>query len=130
MKVTGTGREVDRGTQGGPVDGVAPLAGYAKPAEKVRGCAARSIELPSRPTGAIAGAVATFTVDREGQVTRFEILLQRAFDGDGPTEQDLNVALAIKRAVERCEWSPGTDPSGAPVDMRVVMPVKFAGVRP
>ncbi|HUL59176.1 MAG TPA: energy transducer TonB [Anaeromyxobacteraceae bacterium] len=115
IPMEGTGRElaVER-----PAEEFA-VTGYVRPREAVRGCVASSVRIPPYLAGLTMRATVKFAVLRDGSVSRFRVL-------EAPIAQ-LDAGLAVKRAVERCEWVPGKDPSGAPAAIWVVLPLRFQG---
>jgi hypothetical protein len=95
-------------------------SGHTRPAETEKGCVGRSIRLPRALAGMTGSVTAKFAVDRDGSVSRFELL------SEAPGE----VASGLWQAVQDCRFSPGKDPRGMPVLMWVILPIRFQGDAP
>jgi hypothetical protein len=95
-------------------------SGFTRPAEAEKGCVGRSIRLPRAMAGMTGSVTAKFAVDRDGSVSRFELL------SEAPGE----LASGFWQAVQDCRFVPGKDPRGTPVLMWVMLPIRFQGDAP
>ncbi|MFO0583832.1 MAG: hypothetical protein U0229_16290 [Anaeromyxobacter sp.] len=108
---TGTG-------QGGVEETLYAQAGFRAPALAQRQCVQQSLRVPRDLTGFVSGPVVVkFAVGRDGTPARFSTL-----SGGVPDR----ISAAIWQAVQECRWVAGADPSGQPVSLWVVMPLRFA----
>ncbi|ABS27915.1 hypothetical protein [Anaeromyxobacter sp. Fw109-5] len=123
LLVSGTGprREVDpvaSTTGDGPVYG---MEGYTKPAMAKAGCVKRGIAVP--PSLAAQRStfprqmLVKFAIGSGGDASRFQVM--------SPTDAPVKLARVIEEAVQSCRWIPGRDPEGRPVEIWVVLPLRF-----
>ena len=101
------------------------LAGWAragdemkpsKPAEQRPGCFAESVRISPDMKGRLPRAVALqFTVTAQGRIE----------DVQTSDAVDPAVATRLRNALAQCGWTPAADASGAPIAMRVELPIRF-----
>jgi len=105
------------GVGGGEEEVLHVQAGFRAPAMAVRGCVQQSVRVPRELAGFVSGQVVVkFAVGRDGAPSRFSVV------GDVPER----LSGAIWQAVQGCRWVAGADPSGQPVSIWVLMPLRFA----
>ncbi|MFT3915092.1 MAG: hypothetical protein QM704_13510 [Anaeromyxobacteraceae bacterium] len=93
-------------------------AGFRAPALAQRLCVQQGLRVPRDLAGFVSGPVTVkFAVGRDGTPARFSTLTGGVPD---------RIAAAIWQAVQDCRWVAGADPSGQPVSLWVVMPLRFA----
>ena len=96
-----------------------PTAGFEKPSQVVPGCVRSAVRLPRDLAATVSGMFTVrFAVSRNGSVGLIQVMDQVA---------DSRISDAIASAVQSCEFRPGTDASGKPTRMWVVMPLRFVG---
>lgn len=96
--------------------GPAPAGpGYTRPKEVEKGCVGRSVRLPQDATPP-RRATLKFAVGRDGRVGPVEVLEPVAPE----------VAAALTRALQSCTFEPGRGPDGAPAEIWVFLPLRFA----
>jgi periplasmic protein TonB len=104
-------------TSGGEEEILHVQAGFRAPAMAARGCVQQSLRVPRELSGFVSGQVVVkFAVGRDGAPSRFSVV------GSVPDR----LAGAIWQAVQDCRWIAGADPSGQPVSIWVVMPLRFS----
>ena len=124
----------DAGTEGGVIGGVvgstgaapasggvedAPVyasAGFKAAGESERGCVGRSVRIPRDLAGIVSTVTVKFAVNRDGAVAQFQVM------GSQP---DPRIGQAIWQAIQGCRFAPGADPQGRPVNMWVILPLRF-----
>jgi hypothetical protein len=94
-------------------------AGFRRPEESAAGCVVRNIRLPADLTGFVSPRLTVkFSVGRDGAVR--EVLLLSEVP-------DRRIAAAIEAALHACRFTPGADARGRPVNMWVILPLRFVG---
>ncbi len=96
-----------------------PTTGFEKPAQLVPGCVRNAVRLPRDLAATVSGTFTVrFAVGRDGSVSLIQVM---------DHVSDSRISDAIAAAVQSCEFRPGTDASGKPTRMWVVMPLRFVG---
>ena len=96
-----------------------PTAGFEKPSQVVPGCVRNSVRLPRDLAATLSGTLTVrFAVSRNGSVGLIQVMDQ---------VPDSRISDAVVSAVQSCQFHPGTDASGRPTRMWVVMPLRFVG---
>ena len=80
------------------------------------GCVAQSVRLPTGLAGLITSVAVDVEVGADGCLGRVRPATEFPH---------ADVRYAIDEAVRSCEWEPGRDESGQPVDMVVRVAVRF-----
>ena len=93
--------------------------GYTKPMMATAACVQSSVRLKSAPPEGVVNFM--FAVRADGRPDLFEVMTPGVSAG---------LADAVWSAVRECKWIPGSDPEGRPVDLWVVLPLRFTGPRP
>lgn len=127
----------DAGAEGGVVGGVvgstgaapssggagavedAPVyasAGFKAAREREPGCVGRAVRIPRDLAGIVSMVTVKFAVNRDGSVATFQVM---------GAQPDPRIGQAIWQAVQNCPFSPGSDPQGRPVNMWVILPLRF-----
>ncbi len=93
----------------------APGITFSKPAEKQPGCFAESMRLPRGLLDRLPQRIEVrFTVREHGAVD--------AVSADGASAELLT---QVRGALSRCAWTPAADEKGLPMDVAVMLPVRF-----
>ena len=107
--------EAESGASAG--DGAQPgNAAFRSPRLAERNCVRDAIRLPASLRGFASPTISVkFAVAPDGTASELQVV----------GVPDERVAGAVRQAVQACRWTPGTDGSGRPVTMWVVMPIRF-----
>ena len=93
-----------------------PTVTFSRPAERHAGCFVESIRLPAEATLRLPErALVAFTVEESGRIADV------VADADGLAILETQ----LRGALSRCAWTPAADAHGAPMSVRVRMPVRF-----
>lgn len=91
--------------------------GFQAPQLASKGCISENLRLPAALEGAVPDLVtARVAVSQAGKPTTVQVMGQVA---------DPRIAEAVRRAVQACDWTPGTDPQGKPAALWVVVPIRL-----
>jgi hypothetical protein len=92
-------------------------AGYTKPALVEKNCVGKNLRVPGDMESFSGSATVKFVVMRDGTVRGFEVL----------TDTPRPLADAIWQAVQSCKFTPGLDAKGTPVNIWMILPLRFKG---
>jgi hypothetical protein len=96
------------------VEGAAP---YTPPRSKEPLCVQKNVRIPRAMEAYVTGPLTVkFAVLSDGRIDGFSMLTIGVPD---------EVALLVKDAVESCTWMPGTDQTGRPALIWVLLPLRF-----
>jgi periplasmic protein TonB len=125
----GDGEGVEGGVVGGVVGGQVQQGGYEEapkyvtsgfkpPVLQNAACIRENTRIPPQLAGFVSGPITVkFAVYSNGAIGAFQVM------GQVP---DPRIGDAIKNAITSCAWTPGTDPTGKPTALYVIMPFRFS----
>jgi hypothetical protein len=90
---------------------------YTKPRTKEPQCVQKAVRIPRSLEGYVSKPLTVkFAVLSDGRVDRFSMLTPEIPD---------EITVLVKDAVESCRWTPGTDATGHPVAIWILLPLHF-----
>jgi protein TonB len=110
------------GVVGGVVGGIedAPAyatAGYRKPRMETPKCVENAVRIPRDLAGFISGPITVqFAIGRDASPSQFRVITNSVPD---------RISTAIWQAIQECRWVAGADPQGRPVNIWVILPLRF-----